>query len=297
MNDGTETIHLKREYSHRIECGVTGPVRITHRFREVTCQPCIDAEYERRCGNHSDDETCRVCDITDEVTNSAAPKPLAPGDTVYRQWGALNIRIDMHHDGVTITADHHPSLNRAFTNLDQGRAYLRFLYDEATAGKPVWLIEAGAGVLTSTMALGQDEADLVADINATLDGATAIRTQVTAQLRAEVDNILADADPNWARKLRAEVVQAAKKRNEPRDYSKTRVHRQEPTPAELDRIRQHRNGIVTTAPGQPWTLLKAIEARGYGTGVRENPLRPKLAYVRLNGRGLAVATEQMENAA
>jgi hypothetical protein len=86
------------------------------------------------------------------------------------------------------------------------------------------------------------------------------------RLNADVQAITADADPNWRSNLRREVVQAAKQTNQPKEGrlvhpTRSNVHLKPPTPAELDRIRQHHNGIVTTAPGQPWTLLRAIVRR------------------------------------
>lgn len=216
---------------------------------------------------------------------------LQPGQTTYCQWGGLNIRIDMHTDGVSITVDHHPTLNRAFTNLHQGRAYLAFLRDKANAGKPVWLIEAGAGALTSTAAIVDDaEQALIDSINATLDKAQAPEVEIAARLKAEVDAIVADADPNWRAKLRAQVIEAADRKNRLHDYSRTRVCRKPPTTAQLDLIRNHRGGEVRVRDGQPWTMLKGIVDRDLGTPVYG--LRKKIAAVRLNTRGLNIAAEQ-----
>jgi hypothetical protein len=195
-------------------------------------------------------------------------QPMTPGTTVYRDFGPLNIRIDMHHDGVAITVTAHPTLNRAFTNLDEARAYLTYLRDEGKAGKPVWLIEVGAGVLTSAAAVLDDaETALVADINTTLDAATAVRTEVAEQLRGDIAGIMAEADPNWRRTLRAQVMQAAKHTNQRHDYSRTRVGTKPPTRAQLDLIAHHQGGVVTTRPGQAWTVLKALYARIGGVRV------------------------------
>jgi hypothetical protein len=59
---------------------------------------------------------------------------------------------------------------------------------------------------------------------------------------------------------------AALRRNVRRDFSRTRVSSQEPTEAELGRIRAARRNndgtlTVTRAPGQPWTVLKALHVR------------------------------------
>jgi hypothetical protein len=142
---------------------------------------------------------------------------LSAGETTYMNYGptaariTLVVRVDMHHDGVSITVVNpaRTTLNRAFTNLGQGRAYLRYLRDAAKAGQPVWQIEAGAGVLTSTTTVMDDaEQDLIDRLNADLDADVAEAVAVNNTLIADRDNILADADRNWRDHFRAEVVQA-----------------------------------------------------------------------------------------
>ena len=81
-----------------------------------------------------------------------------------------------------------------------------------------------------------------------------------------------------------------------RDFTKSRVSSQEPTPAELDRIRAHVNGVVTAAPGQPWTLLRAIVRRGLAVE-HEAYGRHVLKSVRLNARGMAYVEQGSEVAA
>lgn len=184
---------------------------------------------------------------------------LLPGETAYRQWGALNIRIDRHHDGVAITVTHHPALNRAFTNLNQGRAYLEFLRDEANTGKPVWLIEAGAGALTSTTALGQDEAELVDDINHTIDA--------TQPQGIDVSDILAGIEQASISRVENAIRAAEQPR---RDFTRTRVATKPPTAAELAAIRAHTVNpdgtlAVRRLPGQSWLVLRALYRRLGGT--------------------------------
>jgi hypothetical protein len=84
----------------------------------------------------------------------------------------MTVQVDRHHEGVSITAVHHPALNRTFTNdqLPEGRQYLQFLYDEARKGTALWAIEAHAGVLTSTSAIvNQAEKAMVDGIRANMD--------------------------------------------------------------------------------------------------------------------------------
>lgn len=133
---------------------------------------------------------------------------LMPGETTYRTWGALNIRIDMHTDGVAITVDHHATLNRALP-VEQARTYLEFLRDEAKAGKPLWLIEAQAGVLTSAVL---DDAE-----RAMVDGIRAHLEQATPK-PVDVSDILADAPTcgGW-NAFRQQVTRTAALTSEPMD--------------------------------------------------------------------------------
>jgi hypothetical protein len=217
---------------------------------------------------------------------------LQPGQTTYRQWGTLNIRIDMHSDGVSITVDHHPSLNRAFTNLDQGRAYLAFLRDEANAGNPVWLIEAGAGVLTSTSTVvDDDELALIDDINASIDEAQAPAKAENAQLAKDVAAIMADADyATWRRNIRQQAVAAVEAKNQRHDYSRTRVCRKPLTDVQADLIRNHRDGEVRVRAGQSWTVLRAIHRRIGGTPAYK-PNSRIMTSLKLNTQGMALAEQ------
>jgi hypothetical protein len=196
---------------------------------------------------------------------------MTPGQTEYRDFGPLNIRIDRHDEGVTITVTHHDILNRQFTNLTEGRGYLALLRDHATAGTPMWLIEAAAGAWTSAAVVDQADKELIASINATMDAMQPEPVDVS-------DIVEGDGYQAERRKAREQAARFA---------TRSQVHLQPPTEAELDRIRQHRNGIVTTAPGQPWTLLRAIHRRGLGD-IHEVHGRHVIASVRLNARGLAL---------
>ena len=222
---------------------------------------------------------------------------LMPGQTMYFEYGpsadriTLVVRVDMHHNGVSITVVEptRTTLDRAFTDLEQGRAYLTYLRDSAKAGQPAWLIEAGAGALTSTTAIVDDaEQALIDAINTDLDADVADRVAENNQLMADRDTIL-NGDSWYAER------QAARRQAALRNTS-TRAHLKPPTPTELARMRAHQDGIVTTAPGQPWTLLQAIVRRGLAVE-HEVYGRHVLKSVRLNQRGMAVADDRGEAAA
>ena len=52
---------------------------------------------------------------------------LNPGQTAYRDFGPLHLRIDRHHEGVSIAVTNHPTLDRIFT-----RFYLYLTYTGAS---------------------------------------------------------------------------------------------------------------------------------------------------------------------
>lgn len=136
---------------------------------------------------------------------------MAPGQTTFRQFGPLHIRIDRHDEGVSINVTHHPILDRTFTNLDEGRAYLTLLRDEATAGTAVWAIEEQAGAWTSAAAVvDQVEEAMIAGIRANMDAAT--------PPRVDVSDIVSDipAGGSWAA-LRRSTTRKAAITSEPMD--------------------------------------------------------------------------------
>ncbi len=205
---------------------------------------------------------------------------LIPGQTAYKDFGPLHVRIDRHDEGVTITVARHDILNRQFTNLAEGRQYLALLRDLATAGKPMWLIESAAGAWTSAAAVVDDaDQELIDSINTTMDNGQ--------PQPVDVSDIVDDmpVGGSWA---------ALRQQNR-RDFTRTRVHTQPPTPAQLDRIRQHVDGVVTRAPGQPWVLLRGIVDRRLGVAHEQTGQR--ITSVRLNHRGLALAQTREEIAA
>lgn len=196
--------------------------------------------------------------------------------------GGRVLHVVIHHHGthIGLVFTDHGNLNRALP-VDEARAYLADIKREAKSGTAVWAIEQLAGAWTSAAAIvDAAEQDMVTGINATLDAAQ--------PKPIDVSDILADMP-------RAGSWNALKQANR-RDYSRTRVSSKEPTAAELDRIRAHRDGIVTTAPGQPWTLLRAIVRRELGD-IHEVHGRHVIASVRLNARGMALVGEHIGEAA
>lgn len=198
---------------------------------------------------------------------------LTTGQTAYRQYGPLHIRIDRHDEGVSINVTAHPTLDRTFTNLAEGRAYLRFIRDLALAGTAVWAIEQQAGAWTTAAAIvDQAERDMVQGIGANMQAAQPTPVDVSDIVNQRRGPTFTDL-----------------KRNARNDYTRTRVAAKPLTPAELDLIRHHRGGRVTTRPGQSWLVLRAIVRRGYGTAVYGSGHR--IVAVDLNERGLAVAEQ------
>lgn len=130
---------------------------------------------------------------------------LMPGQTVEVDYGTpdrsiLLVRIDRHHDGITFTVTRptHTTLGRTFLNDDfaGATAYMQYLHDAATAGQPVWLIEAGASALiNASNALTQD-AELIAAINDTMDAAKARLDADAAAQREQVADII-DGPRTW----------------------------------------------------------------------------------------------------
>jgi hypothetical protein len=98
------------------------------------------------------------------------------GETVTKDFGPtpdrviLQVVITRDPQGVSFTVTDHPVLNRAYTNLEQSRTYLRLLRDMANAGEQTWKIEAAAGEHTSAQAVVNDaERALIDQTNATMD--------------------------------------------------------------------------------------------------------------------------------
>lgn len=84
---------------------------------------------------------------------TTATRKLATGEYQISDHGRLRIRLDRHHDGITITvlcgADRNDLLSRAFPNheLSDARVWYRDLTAAADAAVPVRRIEADMQVL------------------------------------------------------------------------------------------------------------------------------------------------------
>lgn len=211
----------------------------------------------------------------------------------YVDYGRLNIRIDRHWDGTSIVVTYHDGLNRAFPNHAEADAYLALLEKLEAEGHSVYVIEQQAGMWTTAAAAANDaEAALVDDINRTIDTA--------APATVDVSDILADIaaitpDQDWRHQTRKQIAEAAGSTARIADHTRSRVGSKELTQAELDLIRSHRDGTVTTKRGQSWTILRAIVRRGYGTPVYGTGRR--IIAVTLNQRGLNAAQSGSERAA
>ena len=122
-----------------------------------------------------------------------APVDGQPGNVL------LTVLISLFTDGVSLTFTGHDILNRAFTNLDEARAYLRFLKAEAAAGTPMWQIIERAGAWTTAAAVVDDaEKGMRAGITANMD---AVNAKLRAEGQADAKTAqAATADPaeSWA---------------------------------------------------------------------------------------------------
>jgi hypothetical protein len=227
---------------------------------------------------------------------------LTPGQNAHmnitRPDGALVfvVLISLFTDGVSLTFTRHPILNRQFTNLAEGREYLRFLKAEAAADTELWLIVERAGAWTTAAATVDDaERELIDGINAAIDGRT---TQNTPPV--EVADIMADAKLtggwNGARTRAKNARLYPARRIRP---TATNVHTKPLTDVMADLVRSHVSGTVRTRPGQSWTLLRALVERGYAdpASVVYRPGTRQIASVRLNARGRQATGQQSEVAA
>ncbi|BAL87192.1 hypothetical protein AMIS_19720 [Actinoplanes missouriensis 431] len=195
------------------------------------------------------------------------------------------VLVQLFTDHVSFTFANHPILNRAMP-IGEGRAYLRFLIDEAAKGTPAAIIEDLAGQWTSAAAVAdQAEQDMLDDLAADFaqrdaDAAADLAAQQTATARSMTK---AYGD-EWYRLRHPRKVRP----------TRTRVHVQPPTAAMLDRMRRHRNGVVTCGPGQPWTLLDGLIQRGLADQASAvyRPGTQIIASVRLNARGWAAIGQQ-----
>lgn len=225
-------------------------------------------------------------------------KKAIEGHPVTHQHGNLLITTSVDHTGlitlyVTDGVNRLDQLCKAFTDRDAAAAWYRHIRDCAVAGKPVYAIEWELEALIAA-GVAVDVEQVAEQINTDADTRQATTEAAHDALVADRDDIMADADPNWRTKLRQQTAAQANRRTiRP---TRTRVHLQPPTPAQKTAAAQHRDGVVYAADVSSWVVLRGLEERGYGLGVRETPNRPKLAYLTLNTAGLTLA-DTMERAA
>lgn len=227
-------------------------------------------------------------------------------DQMTQQFGALIITTWTDREGISIQVYAGPTRQSALSatyphaQRDAAKAWYRTIRDAALAHTPIWKIEAQASCLIdAAQAAGGADAELAADINAVLDQAAAdMRAEHEAE-QAAVADIMADTKRTggWTgARTAAKNTHLYPRRIRP---SRTNRHAKPPTPAQADRIRQHRNGVVTCADGQPWTLLDGIVQRGLAdpASISYRPGTRQIASVRLNARGYAYASRSEQVAA
>jgi hypothetical protein len=215
-------------------------------------------------------------------------------DQTTSQFGALTITTWTDHQGISIQVYAGPTRQSALSaTYPHGQragaiSWYRTIRDAALAHTPIWKIEAQVSCLIdAAQAAGGVDAELADAILATLDERHA---QDAAKLNAEQAAV---ADIVNGRRTWTAFRQATR----PVRPTRSRVHTQPPTPAQLDRMRRHRNGIVTVGDGQSWRLLDGIVQRGCGTVHAYHPGTQKIRSVRLNRRGWNAINEQPEQVA
>jgi hypothetical protein len=223
-------------------------------------------------------------------------------ETTYRDMHAadgrrvLHVRIDRHHDhtAITVVTPFDTTLDRAMPDAEAD-AYLAFLAAEVESGTRLWTLEQRAGAWTSAMAVAdQAEQDLIDAVNASIDNT--LTKQASEQPAVSVQ------PTNWHR-LRSDIAEGSRRTRVKNQalgrrirLTRTNVHTKPLTGPMLDLIRHHRGGVVTTRPGQSWTVLRGIYERVGG----EPTYRPGtriITSLRLNERGMAIANNSEEIAA
>jgi hypothetical protein len=209
----------------------------------------------------------------------------------------VTMKTVIDHQGIAITTtaggSYNSLLSRTFTHdeIRSARVFYAHIRDCAIAGKGVWQIEAEIAALID---MGQAvNVEAVAEaINAEVDAHHTETIAVHNQAVATVTEIVGDGQ-GWTRHRKAAQQAVAPLRTV--HPTRTRVHCKPPTAAELDLIRNHQGSVVTTRPGQSWTILRAIARRGLGEPVYRPGTRI-IASLTLNARGLAL-TERIQGAA
>lgn len=182
-----------------------------------------------------------------------------------------------------------------YTNAHAAWTEARRIALAAHEGKAVAQIEAEK---PSELALAEVER-LIDSINVTIDEAQAPALAEAAQLAADVEQIMAGADPNWRRTIRAEAAESAPRRIA--DHTRSRVGSKPPTAAELHAIRNHSmvDGriVVTAQPGQNWLTLRALHRRIPGQPTYRKGSRRIIDSLTYRPEQLAVYLNTVERAA
>ncbi|MET0417291.1 MAG: hypothetical protein ABW022_14865 [Actinoplanes sp.] len=145
----------------------------------------------------------------------------------------------------------------------------------AHQGKTVRQIEAEK---PSELALAEAKR-IIDGVSANLDTVQKQVDTAIADTATKAQAATADPAESWA---------AYRQSLTPRVPTASRVHTKPLTAAELDLIRNHRNGVVTTRPGQSWLMLRAIWRR-IGGQPTYRPGTRIIASLRLNRAGLELA--------
>jgi hypothetical protein len=226
-----------------------------------------------------------------------------PGDTLTEGFGpnlatpTLLVTMTLHIAGIafhiTDGVQRVDELCKTFTDRGQAIVFYRHVRDAAMAGKRIHQIvwEVQALHEAQRAATGRTAEQIAEAINAEVDAHHAEVTAAHNQAVATVAEVMAGTTQTggWYGARKAAQQTATPSRTV--HPTRTRVHCKPATPAELDLIRAHRNGVVTTRPGQSWTILRAIARRGLG----EPTYRPGtriIASLTLNARGYALAGQQ-----
>jgi hypothetical protein len=138
------------------------------------------------------------------------------------------------------------------------------------------------------------EQDLIDAVNASIDNALADRTCKQPAVSVQ--------PTNWHR-LRSDITQGSLRTHAKNQTlgrrirpTRTNVHTKPLTGPMLDLIRNHCGGVVTTRPGQSWTVLRGIYECIGGTPT-SRPGTHIMTALRLNERGMAIAQTSEEIAA
>lgn len=187
-------------------------------------------------------------------------------------------------------------LSKTFTDREQAKAFYRHVAQAAEQGKRVHQIvwEIQALEEAQNAATGRTAEQIRDALNTDAAGYLTTEVAIADRLQDDADEIMAGADRNWKAKIRNQVVQAAKQANAGSRTAvptASRVHTKPLTAVELDRVRNHADGVVTLLPGQSWTVLRAIWRRIGGEPTYRAGTQIMVS-LRLTERGRTVADNQ-----